>query len=116
MIINDIKIGGTYTLHFESVTANIREHHDNSEEFVSKHGGVNWSTLQGKRIVILKRIGLRARFHLEDDPPTYYTALSANYFKLILGSSSFRVACQCNLWISGCKCGVFKAEQAHDRS
>lgn len=111
MKIDDIKVGETYTLHFENATSSIRRHRDNSEEFVNKYKGIRWSTLQGKRVVILKIIKQYARFHLEDDPPTHYTALAANYFKPILGSSSLRVVCQCNIWITGCKCGVFKAEQ-----
>ena len=118
MKIEDIKVGERYQLTFKPDVAKtkVADASCNSAEFVLKYLDTLMKEHQDKLVVVLrnptKHSPPAVRFHFETDPPTCYCTIYPKFFKPLVAKSNSTSACQCNLWISGCKCGAFKAEQA----
>lgn len=82
-----------------------------SKEFIRRYGGTSWASHNGKLTVVLPNqsqhwpwSGDPTKFYFVDDEIDCFAIISDFHFESIN-------ICQCNLWLSGCNCGVFKQEQ-----
>lgn len=119
MKIDEIQIGKNYKLDIQKSVAKIRIYKDPflSEAFLQKHQGKTWGDLHGMEIQVIDFTygvsGLRSgvKFHLLSDPRARWAAIYPQFLKTLPEIST---TCNCNLWIQGCQCGVFKAENSKE--
>ena len=82
----------------------------NSDLFYKKFP--NWDRLVGKEVEILFLYpDGKVNFFPIDYGHACWAIVPAEFFQPLLQHAA-KPVCQCNLWITGCKCGAFKAEQA----
>jgi hypothetical protein len=121
MKIEDIKVGETYQLFFTPRVSQVSitlspAHHKHAIMtlgFFNEYGNTPWGDYQNHRVVVIdktKHFPPGVRFHFENDAPDINCTIYPDYF-IPLNSSNQKLSCCCNIWVSGCNCGVFKAEQ-----
>jgi len=77
----------------------------------------SWHDTDGAEVSILKigraAIAAIVTFYRVDEGPYCWAVATSEFFQPIFQPiQAVKPACQCNIWMTGCKCGAFKAEQA----
>lgn len=92
-----------------------------SDEFSDKY--LYWDMVSGKEIYISKKNpedSEEITLYVVDYGPTHWVTAVPGFgaarcdwdnFLQPFPQQATKSVCQCNLWISGCKCGAFKKEQ-----
>lgn len=114
----EVKVGMTYTVDFfrcTSFPSNRIPNFSATSVFRKKYS--HWSLLTGKRVLILEKEPLHqikfTTFPI-NDPKQYKTDSSGEWCFCsfhYLSKAQNHVNCSCNLWTTGCVCGLFKLEQ-----
>ena len=83
-----------------------------SDPFYVKYDGTCWDDhhLKHAEILGIKKIGNAFYYQVcfVDDSPTYNVYLAEVFLRSL-------EICRCNVWISGCKCGIFQRKRViHD--
>lgn len=128
--IDDIEVGKIYVADFSGITTQIPPKNA-TQPFIKKYS--KWSDLTGKRVLVLEKTTASAsspytsakavipvlKFAVmpintpeqnKIDTSGEWCLCSARY--LYKQQTKNHASCTCNLWITGCTCGIFKAEQS----
>jgi hypothetical protein len=120
--IEEIKIGDTYQLFFTPKVSQVQitlspgpnKQAIMTPGFFNSYGNTSWGDYQNHRVVIIDKTSHFPPgicFHFEKDTPDINCTIYPDYFTPLNSLSNQKSSCHCNVWISGCSCGAFKAEQ-----
>lgn len=118
----DIEVGRIYRLSQTLIYAGFI---DSNGTTTFKHKYHKWSDLAGKKILVLEKLTfnvpncikfavypINSPLQTRTDSSGDWCICSYNYLQQIPKKTKPTIECRCNIWITGCKCGVFKIEQA----
>lgn len=120
MDIADIKVGSLYKIDLGHVYRNLPPQVGStaSSDFCAKYK--TWGQVSGNIVKVLSK-SIDIMFCIISDPDTTWANIRPSFFSHQLAPDNKSAAgtkavvvpakCQCNIWISGCKCGAFKAEK-----
>jgi len=115
-VVTDITVGKIYTVDFTGYISPIPKS-NTTDAFRKKY--LNWNELNGKRVLVLQIAKHLIKFSVLpiNDPkqnktgPTGEWCLCAPNYLYKSQAQNHHANCSCNLWTTGCTCGLFKAEQ-----
>ena len=83
-----------------------------SADFSTKYP--TWGLVDNKLVAVLEVLSGLIKFRVVGDPTSCWATARPEFFQpqdaLALPEDS-ATKCQCDVWITGCKCGTFKDEQ-----
>jgi hypothetical protein len=122
--IDDIDVGKIYIINFDKLFKPIKNNHA-TDSFIKKYH--KWGNLDDKRVLILEKTDIAyatgtiipvLKFTVlpitnsrqnKTDSLGEWCLCSARY---LYKQAQNHANCTCDLWITGCICGVFKSEQS----
>lgn len=110
---DEVGVGGRYYVDFKGRFRGSRTALSNftSESFIEKYR--LWDEIDGKEIEILNKgssQNIDIEFCVVGDDPSLKARMRSDFLFLRKESKTL-TSCGCDIWITGCKCGAFKAEK-----
>lgn len=112
MEVDDIIVGETYEIRLIGHHGLVKDFsgRNQSDSFTKKYSNIRWNELNlYKAVIIEKSASFRdiVKIVIKDDPPECWALFNVCYLEPMPTPS----ICNCDIWISGCKCGVFQKEK-----
>ena len=110
---SDIKVESICLLRLNAIHLNLSTKIDGpSVNFSTKYP--TWGLVDNKLVAVLEVLSGLIKFQVVGDPASCWATARPEFFQLqdaLTLSEEPATRCQCDVWITGCKCGIFKNEQ-----
>jgi hypothetical protein len=111
MKLNNIKLGSSYVFKLGSASQKglPTDSGNIPAGFYQKYPA--WGDVDGRTVSIISKHATGVKFFVLGDKTSEWAVAKPEFFFPLEKPLMRTSGCSCNLWVSGCNCGVFQSEQ-----